>query len=442
MFRTKREMNGMTKKIKIKWLDLALVVVVVISLILSGIIWTNPFQYDHPRDTGSSSQDTSTQSIGDLYLPAQVVKNGNGQDQHLLYSSRVNLVRQVQRQIKHWQLGRSVLVKNNNSDVYLSYLRQPNSLMLSYSDPVPATIFNETFGQTLDTSKIKQVDHILIPLNHPRNIYLLSDHGYRVYRVRIGRGNDNHYLKPFIGKNHSINRVAVEHKIINGRTLLLYPRSFSLPVFGYQVTAQNADTLSQNLISSNKRSTVHTSHNGHVTTYRDGANKRVFYDHWNGKIHYRNLLSKQDVPERSQLYSYFYRLISRTGIPLNNLRYDGISSEQRMISYRSYVEGFPIYNRDGYGAIQAKAANNGKLQLWMSLYNIQVPLPINHQTVKLPSTTTVFNDLRQNNKLRNVSDIRVGYLCHSDSTSKVVRLTPTYFVKYDGSWVNYQKLEK
>lgn len=436
-------MNGMTKRIKIKWLDIALATVVVISLILSGIIWTNPFQYDHPRDTSSSgNQNNSAQSIGDLYLPTQVVKNSSGQDQSLLYSSRVNLVRQAQRQIKHWQLGRSVLVKNNNSDVYLSYLRQPDSLMLSYSDPVPATIFNETFSQTIDTSRIKQVDHILIPLNHPRSIYLMCDHGYRVYRVRIGRGSNDKYLKPFIGNNHSIDKVAVEHKIINGKTLLLYPHSFSLPVFGYQVTAQNADTLSQNLISSNKRSTVNTNHNGHITTYRDGDDKRVFYDHWNGKIHYRNFLSKQDVPESSELYSYFYRLIARTGIPLNNLRYDGISQHQRMISYRSYVEGFPIYNRDGYGAIKVKAANNGKLQLWMSLYNIQVPLPINHQEEKLPSTTTVFNDLRENNKLKDISDIRIGYLWRSDSTSKVVRLTPTYFVKYNGSWINYQKLEK
>lgn len=139
----KREMSGMIKRIKINWLDIALATVVIISLILSGIIWTNPFQYDHPRDTSNSgTQNNSTQSIGDLYLPTQVVKNGSGQEQKILYSSRVNLVRQVQRQMKHWQLGRSVLVKNNNSDVYLSYLRQPNSLMLSYSDPVPATIFN------------------------------------------------------------------------------------------------------------------------------------------------------------------------------------------------------------------------------------------------------------------------------------------------------------
>lgn len=439
----KREMSGMIKRIKINWLDIALATVVIISLILSGIIWTNPFQYDHPRDTSNSgTQNNSTQSIGDLYLPTQVVKNGSGQEQKILYSSRVNLVRQVQRQMKHWQLGRSVLVKNNNSDVYLSYLRQPNSLMLSYSDPVPATIFNETFAQTIDTSRIKQVDYILIPLHHPHNIYLLSDHGYRVYRVRIGRGSNDKYLKPFMDNSRTINQVAVEHKIINGKTLLLYPHSFSLPVFGYQVTAQNADTLSQNLISSNKRSTVNTNHNGHITTYRDGEDKRVFYDHWTGKIYYRNLLSKQDVPESSALYSYFYRLIARTGIPLNNLRYDGINNRQRMISYRSYVEGFPIYNHDGYGAIKVKAANSGKLQLWMTLYNIEVPVPINQQTEKLPSTTTVFNELRQNNKLKDISDIRVGYLWHSDSTNKVARLTPTYFVKSHGSWVNYHKLEK
>ncbi|WP_375663896.1 two-component system activity regulator YycH, partial [Bartonella sp. CL63NXGY] len=195
----------------------------------------------------------------------------------------VNLVGQLRNQIRHWQLGRTSLVKSNNSDVYLSYLRQPNSIMLSYPDTVPATIFNETFSQTIDTSRVKQVDHILIPASDPHNIYLLSDHGYKVYRLRISRGVDNHYLKKVTAQTKQIKTVNVEHKIINGQTILLYPKSFNLPVFGYQVTAQNADTLSQNLISSNKRSTFTTSRNGHVTTYRDGNNKRVFYDHQNGQ---------------------------------------------------------------------------------------------------------------------------------------------------------------
>lgn len=439
----KKGMNGMIKKIKISWLAVALTAVVIISLVLSGIIWTNPFQYDHPRDnTSNGSQTNSAQSIGDLYLPTQVVKNDHGQKQYLLYSSRVNLVGQLRNQIRHWQLGRTSLVKSNNSDVYLSYLRQPNSIMLSYPDTVPATIFNETFSQTIDTSRVKQVDHILIPASDPHNIYLLSDHGYKVYRLRISRGVDNHYLKKVTAQTKQIKTVNVEHKIINGQTILLYPKSFSLPVFGYQVTAQNADTLSQNLISSNKRSTFTTSRNGHVTTYRDGNNKRVFYDHQNGQVHYRNYLSQGDTPSSSDLYSYFYRQISKTGIPLDNLRYDSIGSHQRVLNYRSYVEGFPIYNRDGYGAIRAEAQSSGKLQMWLTLYNIQVPLPINHQKVKLPSTTTVFNQLRDSNKLKDVKDIRVGYQWKSNSDSKVIRLTPTYFVKYNGQWINYQKLQK
>lgn len=439
----KKGMNGMIKKIKISWLAVALTAVVIISLVLSGIIWTNPFQYDHPRDNaGNGSQANSAQSIGDLYLPTQVVKNSRSQNQYLLYSSRVNLVGQLRSQIRHWQLGRTSLVKSNNSDVYLSYLRQPNSVMLSYPDTVPATIFNETFAQSIDTSRVKQVDHILIPAKNPRNIYLLSDHGYKIYRLRISQGGDNHYLKNVTQRDRHIHTVNVEHKIINGQTILLYPKSFSLPVFGYQVTAQNADTLSQNLISSNKRSSFSTNRNGHVTTYRDGDNKRVYYDHLNGKIHYRNYLNQSDTPNSSELYSYFYRQISKAGIPLDNLRYDSIGSHQRVLNYRSYVEGFPIYNRDGYGAIRAEAKASGKLQMWLTLYNIQVPLPINDQKVKLPSTTTVFNQLRESNKLKDVKDIRVGYRWKSNPNSKVIRLTPTYFVQYHGQWVNYQRLLK
>ncbi|MFR0771453.1 MAG: hypothetical protein ACLSH6_05085 [Limosilactobacillus pontis] len=36
-------------KLKSNWLTIALTLVVLFSFLLSGIIWTNPFQYERPR---------------------------------------------------------------------------------------------------------------------------------------------------------------------------------------------------------------------------------------------------------------------------------------------------------------------------------------------------------------------------------------------------------
>lgn len=430
----------MIKKLKTNWLAIALTIVVVISLFLTAVIWSNPAQYERTRDNSSSRNLNTTQSIGDLYLPTQVVHVGAGQQQSLLYSSRKNLIAIVQKQLRSYQLGRASLVKSNNSDVYLSYLHQPNSLIISYPDSVTGTIFNETFSQSIDTSRVKQIDHILIPLKSPRNIYLLTDHGYKVYRTRISRSKDSNSL---LSLTKGTSKVAVDYKLIHGQTMLLYPKGFKLPVFGYQVTSQNVDTLSQNLISTNKQSSISTEHKGNTTVYRDGENKRVVYNHQDGTIRYENYVSRDAVPKESQLYSYFFNRIAKTGIPMDNLRYDGISNQHRTISYRSYVEGFPIFNSNGYGEIRMSSKVSGMNKTWLSLYSIQVPLPIDQRMERLPSTTTVFNQLRASNHLRDVEGIRAGYLWKENTNNNsTVKLTPTYFVNYRGNWVDYTDLQK
>ena len=39
----------MINKLKANWLSIALTIVVIISLFLSGLIWTNPYQYEGTR---------------------------------------------------------------------------------------------------------------------------------------------------------------------------------------------------------------------------------------------------------------------------------------------------------------------------------------------------------------------------------------------------------
>ena len=76
----------MIKKLRTNWLTIALAVVVIISLILSGLIWTNPFQYDGVRrENARGGQQYTTQSMGDVYLPTTVVRTDQRGSQSILY---------------------------------------------------------------------------------------------------------------------------------------------------------------------------------------------------------------------------------------------------------------------------------------------------------------------------------------------------------------------
>lgn len=89
----------MIKKLRSNWLTIALTLVVLFSLVLSGIIWTDPFQYERPHreTTSTQSQQFTTQSMGDVYLPTTIVRTNNDGKQVLLYSQRANLVNNVKK---------------------------------------------------------------------------------------------------------------------------------------------------------------------------------------------------------------------------------------------------------------------------------------------------------------------------------------------------------
>lgn len=432
----------MMRKLKSNWQSIALAIVVIISLIISWIAWTNPFPYEgarHESYNSSQSQQSTPQSMGDVYLPTKAIKTGKSGSQDQLYSPQANLILSIKKELQHWKLGRTNIVKQNNSDVYLSYLRRHNSLMLTYPDEVPSAVFNETFSQSIDTGRVNQINHIVIPLNGQHEIYLLSDHHYSVYRVRVEKGNFNQIRQML----PSMEKIPVDHKIINGVAVMMYPRSFELPELGYQVTAQNIDTLSTSLMSTNQHTTITANRNGNETTYTDGTNRRLIYNRQDGTIKYENYLSKDDREAVSQIFPHFYNKLTTIGVPLDNLRYDEVSAQGRQLNYRAYVNGFPIFNNNGYGEVTLESTSNGNERYWLSLYSLQVPLPINHQMVKLPSSTEVVNQLHATNRMRDIKDLRVGYVWKSNpDNNHVVKLVPTYLIKYHGHWVEYTKLEK
>lgn len=128
---------------------------------------------------------------------------------------------------------------------------------------------------------------------------------------------------------------------------------------------------------------------------------------------------------------------------MDSLRFDQYNAKQQAITYLPYVEGFPVYNSNGYGAVKIAENREGVDRYRFSLYSLQTPLPSNRRRIKLPSTLAVTNQLKQSVKYKDITGIRVGYCwANQDAGSKSVTLTPTYFVNYHGTWVNYQDLLK
>lgn len=433
----------MLTKMKDNWIAIILTIVVIISLVLSGIVWVNPYRTDHRffgDNGGATSRQVTTQSMRDIYLPTEVIKTNHDQGQHLLYGQPQNTVLTARQSIEKWRLHRLTRIQSGRQGNYLNYLRLNNSLMLSYPTSVPMTIFNDSFNQNLNYNSLDRVDHIVIPLdssNRINRIYLLSDRNYRVFRVKV----DNASIKSIRQSLTGGSTMSVDHKIYDGRPMVTYPHGVKLPNFGYQISKINPDSISQTLMNnSSKQSTVTSQRENNQIIYQGGTSRRLTFDPNKGTLDYENYVGRADDFSYQQIFGHIYNQLAGTGVPLDSLRFDSYNSKSESITYRSFVEGFPIFNDDGYGSVQIQNNHDGAERYHFSKYSLQVPVSVKAKKTSLPSSAVIFNNLRTANKLKDVTGIRIGYQWKTDQNAKTVTLTPTYYIRYRSNWQNYSEL--
>ncbi|KRM60680.1 YycH family protein [Paucilactobacillus vaccinostercus DSM 20634] len=441
MYRMK-EMNGtMIRKIRNNWLPIVLTIAVLVSLGLSGLIWTNPSRYDrgHEASTSSGQSQLSNKTIADVFLPNQAVWTNKKGDQKLLYTKKSSLTKAIKTKVSGWDFGHISKVASKDNQSYLGYLNQRDALVLNYPDSVTTAIFNETFKQSLNQKKISKIDRIVIPLENARHIYLLHDSDASVYSVTVKNHSSLENIRKLMQED--ADQVQVSEQFLNNRIILAFDNQTTLPIYSYLMTKQSDSSFTNSLLNSDSSYNIAVHKKDHITTYTDGTDKRMTINSKNGKAAYEDFLDENDRVADSQLLTKSFQQLSEIGVNLESMHYDNINLAKNRVTYRTYVECFPIFNQDGYGTVSLTYAKNGKQTYNFSLYGLEVPVP-NSATQSVPATKDVIASLnRVGIKTKDISDMRIEYEWNSTRKSNtVVNLKPAYYVKYNGKWQNYQDL--
>lgn len=436
-------MNGkMIRRIRDNWLPILLTIAVLISLVLSWFIWTNPARYERGRESNTSSQSQLTsKSISDIFLPTQVIKTSQNGSQYLLHAKKINLVLSLKQKLSKWKLGNVNRLTTQDQKQYQKYLMQENTVALNYPSQVSTTIFNKTFNQSVNKARIKQFNRIIIPLKDTNNIYLLSDKNLSVYRVHASKQPQYKQIKQLVNKKTE--QYSVKEQVINNRFILTYPKSISMPSYSYLMSKQSANSFMTTLLNSASSAAVTVHKKDHVTTYANGSNKRMLVNTKNGTVSYENFgSSAKNISTINGLLTKSFQQLSGIGVPLENIRYDHSNLTQKKVIYRGYVESFPIFNQTEYGAVQIKFLKSGEQKYFFSLYSLQVPVPNGTKQVELPATKTMLAQLEQVGvKTSKIKNIRLAYEWQTNKDSgMVIDLKPTYYIYYQNKWQNYSSL--
>lgn len=424
-------------------LPLGLTVAVAVSVVLSGLIWTNPAQYERNRQHSSNNPTTelNTRPQKDVYLPTQVIYSDATGKQELLNNRKINLTTEIREALTTWKLGSVRQVRDVSHAEYLDYLKQKSSLLLSYASPINIKMFNTVFGSQLNR-QATQFSRILVPLNQDaKYVYLLNDQNQKVYRVQVKHPNVKR-IRAILGEN--LFRINVNMGWLNNEAMAYVSHSVSVPSYSYLVNQQSTDYFTTRLLNNGESTNVTAKKSKGATTYSDGTSQQLTIYSKPGMALFENYSALQSKLSFSQQLTASYKAVRTIGIPMENLRYYGYSDGDDTVTYRSFVEGFPIFNQSNYGAARIQMLSQGVRRYNFSLYSLQVPVPTDRRSVTLPGTQAVIDRLAAAGySKKKISSVQLGYQWRtSTSSDKVVNLTPTWYVNYDGTWKNYTQLLK
>ncbi|GKT04215.1 YycH family regulatory protein [Furfurilactobacillus sp. WILCCON 0119] len=432
----------MWTKLKHGILPMTLFVLVLISVGLSLVIWTNPARYDRSRTTTATSTTRSTvttRTLADIYLPTQVIVTNKSGQSTSIYNPKVNLVTTIRNEIKNWRMTNFRKVSQGDKKTYEQLLAKKNMVQLNYADNIGRSIFNDSYNQQVLMSTSARFSRIVFSTTKPGEMYLLNDDNQAIYQISVAHQQLKQIRTVLADADQ---RYPVTQTVYKDHTLTCYTDPVKVAKYSYLVGQQNESFFVTTLLNAGEASSVNVRRSNGHTIYFDGSYKRLTVTDKTGATTFEDYNANNHITKDlgNNLKKSFSGLTS-TGLTLDSIRYFNNEDNGRQVTYRSYVEGFPIFNQTDFGAVQVKNKRAGTEEINFTLTNLQVPLPTDsNSTETLPATQTVLDQLAavgvNGDKIK---DIVLGYEWENNYDSKqVVDLQPTYYVYLNGKWQAYQ----
>ncbi|WP_288531558.1 YycH family regulatory protein [uncultured Secundilactobacillus sp.] len=427
-------------KLKKLILPVGLAVAVLVSLGMSGMLWTNPAHSNLNDSTkpGNSNDNATNASFREVNLPNQIIYTDKAGNQSLLSNSETNLAAEFQGLLGTFSTRQVATVSNHSETPYFDQLNRKNSVVLDLGNVINSQYFKSVYNQKFRISN-RNFNRVQLLTNDSAHIYLLNDSTKQVSRVTV-TGNSQSKLNDILTEP----RVAtqVEFRNWHGRPLVYYPKKTTMKVYSYQATQQSESYYANRIMTTNTNSNMQVKKHKTSTTYDDRGFRHMVVNRNDGTVTFTNYDSQTGSSSFLTMMQRAYSQMVMVGIPLDNVRLYSYDAKQHQIIFRTYVEGMPVFNQTGFGAVRTKILGQDSYRMNFSLASLQVPIPPSTQTTTVMSTTELLAKLAALGiSAKKIDDIQLGYHWTWDKTlKKVVNLVPTWYVSINHRWNRYDTL--
>lgn len=419
-----------------------LAVAVLISLTLSLIIWTNPSSSYRNRQNPTNSgpqNEVIYRPKQYIYSPIQAVYNDRNGNQEILANKRVNMISEIKKAMVGYDNPSISLQKQRSKKEYLKTLKMPNSILLDYGSPVSLKMVSAFAGGSLDKLPNYPISRIILPIKDNRNIYLLNDYNFKIYRVKLKK----HSLKKLNAVlKMNYRHIKADTELLNNKPMIFINQEISLKPYRYLIDKQSMDYYVSRLLSSENSQNVSIKKRKNITIYNDQSSRQLTF---NGKTQI-GYFADYGVDNKNRdldaILAQSYNSLINLGISLSNVHFYNYDSIKKTVMFRTFVDGFPVYRKNGFGAVSIKEINDSANKMTFALSNPEVPLPTEDSVITLPSTKKVMNLLLKNGYDRTqIFYVGIGYQWQKDEASKmIIKLVPNYYIYYRNKWYTLNEM--
>jgi len=403
-------------------------------------MWTNPAHSNLSSRTKvtKNADNSNNTTFQDIYLPSQFISTSKSGKQEQLTDNRVNVATDLRDRMSHFTAQDAKNISHGNAKKYLNQLKRHDTVLLNYNSAISVNFFRKAFKNQLKSPNQK-FNRMQLLLNDPNHLYLLNDQGYRIVRVTLKNnraGKLRHVIADRMVKH------PVSFRLLNNKVILNYPNSFKVRTYSYQLTQQTQDYYANRIMTTNANSNVQVKRHKNSTDYDDHGFRHMNIDNATDTVTFTDYNSQVKSSSFLQTMNHVYEQFIMVGMPLDNIRFYSYDPSTDTAVFRTYAGGLPVFDQSNFGAIQMRVLDQSSYRMRFSLDSLQVPIPPVQSSATVMSTKDLLQHLKSAGVRQNkIQDIELGYEWSRDKTlSKVVNLSPTWYVKIGNQWENYRKL--
>ncbi|MCM0582960.1 hypothetical protein H9L19_02515 [Weissella diestrammenae] len=414
------------------WPQLVLSVVVVLSVVLSLLIWAQIINQDKNliRKSANNEASVTLGATTNLFTLNQLLYTDTSGETNYYIESRTRL-NTLSEMMKNWQVGR-VITKKSSKAAYLTALNRKDSILVGFGHTVTQNGITATIGRQYKLPENATIDFIQVSAQgYPSEVKMYDNRHQTIYIFPVILARTTPNKLTFEGQ-----RVKTELVWQNQKVHMRLLQKIPLKVHTYLLGEESPEVF-VNALFSGSDIPQRNFQTGNDVQYSDGENRQLTENVNNGSMVFDNYNVHWPLNGLDKHITTATKWANKIHQSADNLGYFESNSNHRTLQFRVFVDGVPVFSDQGFGAVQVIQLSNRHLRMQFSKYTLKVPLPSSKsEVVYLPSVEEQLVALKKagvkTNKIENWS---IGYQWVSSEDNRFVTLNPMWFVQLkDDSW--------